>query len=877
MVQFLLLPIWCALASPWSGAESTPQETTQDSSAASPAFQSSQAGFRIDKPHASWDLTTSPGDLGIQTLTMNPLGKGAVIQFKVTVSLGTGVDMDSLVAQRDALLDKVEDADEIHASRSLKMKIAGISAPGLQVDQEAGGELYTIRQVYLVAQGLQYHIQYHAPKEDFAKYRKAFETAAASFALVPLDANGQRVARMVALAARCGSEVDWLEEWDEASRRAKAEKKLIVVTVQAVTGFEVGDPIAQGPFMDLDIVRLLQHRYVVLRWRKGMGAPFEDAEVFGMGPSTFGSGMLVVTPKGEVVQQVFLLRATAVYDVLLEALSGHPKLSTPDPPQSMNRQETIAFLLHSGQLDEAEQWFTRPASASDPVTEAFLQGELHRLRREGPAALAAAKRGLAFETTPGTFSARAQQDLQLQLATLIIATGSGDAAAEVLAPLLDEELEIDPEIRAAAMAFRGVLHLQSRDRPASEAMLYELIDRFPASRYAWLAAAAITGPGWDIEVYPNLAWPDASRASLARIPDSAAKESRSMPIEEMVVSAADALLHSQLEDGSWMAMSSYGDTEALADDFELAATAICGRALLRLEEHPGARAAAERALQWLFQQNEILHGMEAPPVVFMDYAVWSRSYGIFFLADCLEAGIGEEGRVRTLMQEYLLDLQDRQQANGGWSYYLSGTAGGAAAQQSISFTTATVVLAFERAAALDAQYPKKVLERGLRCLEAMRSPQEHTFGYFLHGRNVEQGQRTSSGVEGSAARGPVCALALFRGGSETAKEMEPRMKLFVEHLPGFGEQRRKALMHAGSHAQGSHYLLFDYSTAAEALRETGKKGLTVRLRKQVREAILRELRACRNADGSFLDNPLMGVASGTGLALHALLDLKAME
>ncbi|MHC4822600.1 MAG: hypothetical protein ACYTEP_01115 [Planctomycetota bacterium] len=43
------------------------------------------------------------------------------------------------------------------------------------------------------------------------------------------------------------------------------------------------------------------------------------------------------------------------------------------------------------------------------------------------------------------------------------------------------------------------------------------------------------------------------------------------------------------------------------------------------------------------------------------------------------------------------------------------------------------------------------------------------------------------------------------------------------------------------------------------------------------DAILRQVRACRNVDGSFLDNPLLGVDSATGLALQALLDLQAAQ
>ncbi len=68
-------------------------------------------------------------------------------------------------------------------------------------------------------------------------------------------------------------------------------------------------------------------------------------------------------------------------------------------------------------------------------------------------------------------------------------------------------------------------------------------------------------------------------------------------------------------------------------------------------------------------------------------------------------------------------------------------------------------------------------------------------------------------------------------------------------------------------------MLFDYSTGAEALGELGRKGVKRRLRTKVETAILEQLRACRNEDGSFIDNPLIGVDVATGLALSCMLDL----
>jgi len=169
------------------------------------------------------------------------------------------------------------------------------------------------------------------------------------------------------------------------------------------------------------------------------------------------------------------------------------------------------------------------------------------------------------------------------------------------------------------------------------------------------------------------------------------------------------------------------------------------------------------------------------------------------------------------------------------------------------------------------------LARGLRCLEQLRSP-EGTFAYFLHGADVEQGSLSGTSPQGSAARGPACALALVRGSREQSSDLNARFEMYVEHLDGFGAQRRKALMHAGAFTQGSHYLLYDYSTASEALLQAvADGGIPERLAKKVHKAILQQVRACRNQDGSFVDNPLMGVDTASGLALQALLDLQKAE
>ncbi|MFT7486803.1 MAG: hypothetical protein ACI9F9_002659 [Candidatus Paceibacteria bacterium] len=609
-----------------------------------------------------------------------------------------------------------------------------------------------------------------------------------------------------------------------------------------------------------------------MSWRKGMGAPFESQEVFGLSSSTFGSGMLVVAPTGEVLKQLYSLQGTAVYDVLLESLRESPGVFVPPPELGDTRQESIQHLIRSGQLQQAAALLGELPPGEDPVREAILNSELQRLQRNGKKALKPLTAALLLDDAEMQSRGNWRAPLLMKKAHLLTVTGSPEKAEESLASLITTDATVAPAIRAEALHLKGALRFQAKDAQGAESYWGRLLAEHGESRWAWGAAAILTGPAWKLKLYPNLQWPSAEHRRLISLPEQPLDLSRAMEAEEMIQSAANYLIASQQVSGCWVTLTAYSSPEDLDDEFDLAATAIGGRALLRMESRPDAQHSAQRALAWMHKRQAKLKQRKDLPIAFMDYAVWSRSYGIFFLADCLESGVGQEEQNGELLQEYLNDLYQRQQPNGGWSYYISGVAGGTSIPQSISFTTATVVMALERADELGFDVPPEALARGLDCLEAMRSPHQ-TFGYFLRGSDLATGQRTGDGVEASAARGPACALALLRGARADNAALATHMELYIKHLPGFGAQRRKALMHAGAHTQGSHYLLYDYSTAAEALHEMGGDGVLAHLRQRLEDSILRELRACRNADGSYLDNPLMGADVGTGLALSCLLDL----
>jgi hypothetical protein len=184
--------------------------------------------------------------------------------------------------------------------------------------------------------------------------------------------------RLRALAARCGSQVAWARDWADAAERARRNGRLIVVAIHAQPGFALGNALDERVFMAPEVVALMEHRFVGWRWSAGRPAPFVDHDVFGLGGSTFGVGLLVCTPEGEVVRQIYLLDPVLVADALRAALDEH---DAPAPPAA-SRAERAAFLIDSGRIEAARSLLGAPGAA-EPRDVAFQRARLHRIERSG--------------------------------------------------------------------------------------------------------------------------------------------------------------------------------------------------------------------------------------------------------------------------------------------------------------------------------------------------------------------------------------------------------------------------------------------------------------------------------------------------------------
>ncbi len=614
----------------------------------------------------------------------------------------------------------------------------------------------------------------------------------------------------------------WAADWPEAARRAREEKKLVVVPVELFGGLKIPEHLPLL-FTDADLDALVRERFVGLLWKQGMKAPFQDPAVWGMGPMTFGVGILFADPDGRIVGQCPALAATLVDACARGVLAKRPEATGPPLPDFKDEIDRAEAHLRRGELEKAAPLLESAASARG----LRLKASMLRRQRRGEEALAALRRARE--------AGGPEPDLLAEEASILTGLGRYEEAEKACAALVADHPASPraPEARFSLGLLRG------RADPASaKAGLEELVRTAPESRWGRLAAQVLRSGRLG---EARLAWPTEKLLEVAReIPPLPLPAFR---LEIAEREAVALLLKSQLPDGSW---ATCAQLSSRASAFAAAATAICASGLLPFAERPEVAAAVDRALAFLVAvQAEDALAKEAGTYGF-GYAVWARAFAVRFFARCLRAKVGDRAKLERAMAGWVGELRQTQARTGGWGYY---------AGAEMSFATASVVLAL-----LEAKAEGEVVGRALDFLSGTRLAPGR-FGY---------GTGSRSATSEASLRGPLCELALRRGGRGSAEGVQAALDFTLEHAPRTRKERGKVLCHTAPEGTAPYYLLFGYAFAAEALGELPKDART-----RYRDALVENVLAARLEDGGFLDFPPVGRFCGTGLALAALAGLKA--
>ena len=334
------------------------------------------------------------------------------------------------------------------------------------------------------------------------------------------------------------------------------------------------------------------------------------------------------------------------------------------------------------------------------------------------------------------------------------------------------------------------------------------------------------------------------------------------------------LLQTQNRNGSWGSatrtkdLNIYAPVPGAHHAFRSAVTALCLAALL--EQMPSDNAelakAIDRAEAWMLRELPRLR--RATPDAL--YNVWGHAYALTALAK-LHAyrrdAPDTQARLRKLMALQVERLVTYESVDGGWGYYDFRYHTRKPSADSISFTTATVLLGMKDAQAVGVEIPKRIVARAVRSIQRQRKPNNsYLYGEYLKWEPVAGINRPG----GSLGRSQVCNAALRVWGDPTITDdvLETWLARLVARNGWLDMGRKRPVPHE-SHLQVAGYFYYYghyYAGRCIELLPPGKRAAHQR-------RIARLMLARQEKDGSWWDFPFYNYHQpyGTAFAIMTLL------
>jgi hypothetical protein len=634
----------------------------------------------------------------------------------------------------------------------------------------------------------------------------------------------------------------WAESVPQAIRRARAEKKLVLVCVRShpqadkTSFFE--QVLLAAVLADPDVLALVSRRFVPVRVNIHPAAYTMETEMPG-----------AADPFAELGTSLKDEKATA-----LVVSDGARRIASLTNIGTFDRDLVLRLLLEA--IDRAgdsttdghgDGWSLLSAGRPADARRAFARMG----GREGDYGLARAASLL------GDYDTALRHALPLTKAD---GPFRNEAEAEAGRALLrlGRPAEAAPLLRAAAASERtgataayelGCALLRIGEPEQARAIWRDTVSRFKGTASAARSQARLAWPE-ALAMYENLTALDrGARSAAAR----GTREGDRLSGEDRAVRrAVDYLLGSQDLEGTWSSASQAGK-------YRVAITALVARSLHLwgnlLNDDRGARAikATERSTAWLTRELGQLDPAR------MDS--FGAAYVLDYFLDLEEAKAASRGNVPAAIRLLLAG----QCPTGGWSYDYQFAVRWAKDRDPQTFparthsmNTGLALLALARARARGHEVDAKALEIGRKALLAMRErPGVYTYIY--------PGPKNFNTPESSAARGAICEHALAVLGAVPDQDIDAAVDQFMK----FRDELRLPVKVWGPtwlppRAYTSYFYFFAYDHAARAIAYRGDH-VTEKLG-SLRDDVL----GVAEVDGTWLDFEPIGKPYGTAMALHVL-------
>lgn len=234
-------------------------------------------------------------------------------------------------------------------------------------------------------------------------------------------------------------------------------------------------------------------------------------------------------------------------------------------------------------------------------------------------------------------------------------------------------------------------------------------------------------------------------------------------IDASIRRGVEFLLKRQNPNGSWGAarrtkgLNIYAPVPGAHHAFRAAVTSLCISALIETGgDKPEVVEAIERGEAWMYENLPQVR-RATPDAI---YNSWAHAYSIQALACMLDRRSEDAPRREKIlgMIEQQIDMLRRYECvDGGWCYYDSDFGTQRPGGSTISFVTATVLVAFDDARQRGVEIPERLVTRGV---ESIRRQRKADFSYCYGEYLKMTPMRGINRPAGSLGRSQACNLAM---------------------------------------------------------------------------------------------------------------------
>lgn len=350
-------------------------------------------------------------------------------------------------------------------------------------------------------------------------------------------------------------------------------------------------------------------------------------------------------------------------------------------------------------------------------------------------------------------------------------------------------------------------------------------------------------------------------------------------IDEAIGRGVAYLLKDQNADGSWgsaertKGLNIYAPVPGAHHAFRSAVTALCVSAICEVGgDDPKVAEALDRAEKWMLEHLPKLRRANGDAL----YNVWGHAYAIEAFVHLHQRHSGDPERQAELKRQIAqqVDLLDRYETvNGGWGYYDFNAQTKKPSGDPNSFTTATALIALDKARSVGVEVPERLFERGLAVIRRQMKPDQS----YIYSENLKYAPQHPVNLPGgSLGRSQVCnyTLRLFKDEKITDEILETWLrKLFTKnHWLDMG--RKRPIPHESWFAVAGYFFYYGHYYSAFCI-----ESLPEAKRPELQHRLARVLVGLQEKDGSWWDYPLYNYHQqyGTAFALMTLHRCKVDE